>query len=233
MHLYEQDIKREARIILREEGYMVQLRSLAAFLGALMICSILSSGCSGQPGASQPPASTLTIPTTTRQATPVPMTPTPVQPGTTTNPPTPGVTPSWTPGTVAQSGATILITGDVVGLKSTRGNFIDEIRFTVVKAPRVEPVTFEIPNTQIIFTKFGVQFGTNYQIIGRHNDNGDNILDEGESFDISVPIQTPYEIYTGQKFTMAIKNPPQSQVIVTTETPPVLSDSNILARAPS
>ena len=218
-------------MILRE-GFMVQLRFLAAVLAALMISSILFSGCTGQKGESQPPASTLTI-ATTRPPTPVHETITPVQPGTTTNLPTPGVTPGWTPGTVAQGGAGILIRGDVTGLKSTRGNFIDEIRFTVVKAPRVEPVTFEIPNTQIIFTKFGVQFGTNYQIIGRTNDNGDFVLDEGESFDISVPIQTPYEIYTGQKFTMAIKNPPQSQVIVTTEAPPVLRDSNILARAPS
>jgi hypothetical protein len=218
-------------MILKRGRFMVQLRSLAAVLAALMICSILSSGCAGQKGESQPPASTLTI-ATTRPATPVPGTPTPVQPGTTTNPPSPVVTPPWTPGTVTQGGAAILIRGDVVGLKSTRGTFIDEIRFTVVKAPRVEAVTFEIPNTQIIFTKFGVQFGTNYQIIGRNNDNGDFVLDEGESFDISVPIQTPYEIYTGQKFTMAIKTP-QSQVIVTTEAPPVIRDSNILARAPS
>jgi hypothetical protein len=210
---------------------MVRLWSLAAVLAALMMCSILSSGCTGQPGASQPPASTLTI-ATTRQTTPVPVTPTPVQPGTTTNPPTPGVTPSWTPGTVAQGGAAILIQGDVTGLKSATGNYIDEIRFTVVKAPRADPVTFEIPNTQIIFTKFGQQFGVNYQIISG-DVNGNQILDEGESFDIGVPIQTPYEIYTGQKFTMVIKNPPQSQVTVTTEAPPVLRDSNILAQAPS
>jgi hypothetical protein len=211
--------------------FMVQRRSLAAVLAALMISSILFSGCTGQKGESQPPASTLTI-ATTRPPTPVHETITPVQPGTTTNLPTPGVTPGWTPGTVAQGGAGILIRGDVTGLKSTRGNFIDEIRFTVVKAPRVESVTFEIPNTQIIFTKFGQQFGTNYQIIGRKNDNGDFFLDEGESFDISVPIQAPYEIYPGQKFTMAIRTP-QPQVTVTAEAPPVLRDSNILARAPA
>ena len=210
---------------------MIQLRFLAAVLAALVICSILSAGCTGQKGESQPPASTLTIPTT-RPATPVPVTSTPVQPGTTTNPPTPVVTPEWTPGTVAQGGAVVLITGDVLGLKSVRGTFIDEIQFTVVKAPRAEAVTFEIPNTQIIFTKFGVQFGVNYQITGRHNDNGDLVLDDGEAFDISIPIQTPYEIYPGQKFTMAIKTP-QTQVTVTTEAPPVLSASNILARAPS
>ena len=101
-----------------------------------------------------------------------------------------------------------------------------------MKAPGVNPVTFEIPNTQIIFTKFGEQFGTNYQIIGRHNDNGDNILDEGESFDISVPIQTPYEIYSGQMFTMAIETP-QLGVIVTATAPPVLTDQPmVLATAP-
>ena len=212
---------------------MVQLRFLAAVFASLMICSILSSGCTGQTGETQPPASTLTIPTT-RPATPVPVTSTPFQPETTTNPLTPVVTPEWTPGTVAQDGAAVLITGDVVGLKSASAGFIDVIQFRVVKAPRAEPVTFEIPNTQIIFTKGGVQFGVNYQITGRQNDNGDLILDDGESFVISIPIQPPYEIYPGQKFTMAIKNPPQPQVTVTTEAPPVLTDKPmVLAQAPA
>jgi hypothetical protein len=210
---------------------MVRLRFLAPVLTALVVVSILASGCTGQEGVSQPPASTMTVPTT-RPATPVPVTTVTVLPRTTTIPYSPVVTPSWTPGTVTQAGAAVLITGNVVGLKSARGTFIDEIRFTVVKAPKAEPVTFEIPNTQIIFTKFGVQFGVNYQITGRHNDNGDLVLDDGEAFDISIPIQTPYEIYPGQKFTMAIKTP-QTQVTVTTEAPPVLSASNILARAPS
>jgi hypothetical protein len=231
MRQHEQDINGERRMIPERGRFMVQRRSLAAVLAALMISSILFSGCTGQKGESQPPASTVTIPTT-RPATPVPMATTPVLPGTTTIPFTPGPTPAWTPGTVAQGGAGILIRGDVTGLKSARGNFIDEIRFTVVKAPRAEPVTFEIPNTQIIFTKFGQQFGTNYLIIGRDNDNGDFILDDGESFDISVAIPPPDEIYPGQKFTMAIRTP-QPKVTVTTEAPPVLGDSNILARAPA
>jgi hypothetical protein len=210
---------------------MVRLRFLAPVLTALVVVSILASGCTGQGGVSQPPASTMTVPTT-RPATPVPVTTVTVLPKTTTIPYSPVVTPSWTPGTVTQAGAAVLITGNVVGLKSARGTFIDEIRFTVVKAPKAEPVTFEIPNTQIIFTKFGEQFGTNYEIIDRHNDNGDFVLDNGESFDISVHIQTPYEIYPGQTFTMVIKAP-QPQITVTAGAPPVLEDSNILARAPA
>lgn len=210
---------------------MVRLRFLAPVLAVLVVCSILAAGCTGQKEVPQPPASILTIPST-RPATPVPETIAPVLPGTTTIPFTPGVTQPWTPGTVSQGGGAVLIQGDVTGLKSANGNFIDEIRFTVVKAPRVNPVTFEIPNTQIIFTKFGEQFGTNYQIVGRHNDNGDNILDEGESFDISIPIETPYEIYPGQMFTMTIKTP-QTGVTVTAAAPPVLKDSNILAQAPA
>ena len=186
---------------------MVQIRSLTAVLAALVVCSILASGCTGQKGESQPPASTRTI-ATTRPATPIPITSIPISPGTTPNPSITGVTPAWTPGTVAQAGAAILIRGDVVGLKSTRGNFIDGIRFTVVKAPRVNPVTFEIPDTQIIFTKFGVQFGTNYQIIGRQNDNGDSVLEEGESFDISVPIQPPYRDLPGPEVHHGHSDPP-------------------------
>ena len=209
---------------------MVRPAFLFMALAALLVSLILASGCAGQKEESQPPASTYTI-STTRPAVPVPETSTPVQPGTTTNPPTPGGTPVWTPGTVTQAGAAIFIQGDVIGLKPARGNFIDEIRFTVVKAPRAESVTFEVPNTQIIFTKFGEQFGTNYQILSG-DENGDHILDEGETFVVQISILPPYEVYAGQKFTMAIKNPPQPQVTVTTEAPPVLEDSNILARAP-
>jgi len=214
---------------------MVQLRFLATVLAALVVCSILGSGCTGQKGESQPPASTLTI-ATTRPVTPFPETPTPVQPGTTTNPPTPFVTPVWTPATVAQAGTAILIRGDVLGLKSATGNFIEEIRFTVVKAPRAEAVTFEIPNTQIIFTKGGQQFGVNYLILSG-DVNGNRILEDGETFLVSVPFtsESPqYEIYAGEKFTMTIQNPPQPRVIVTTQAPSVLTDEPmVLARAAS
>ena len=230
---HEQDIKREVRIILREGVTLIQIRFLAAVLAALVVCAILSSGCAGQNGESQPPASTLTIPTT-RQATPVPATSTPVQPGTTTNPPTTVVTPEWTPATIPQAGAAILITDDVIGFKSATGNFIEEIRFPVAKAPRAEAVTFEIPNTQIIFTKGGQQFGVNYLILSGDG-NGNRILEDGETFLVSIPFtsESPqYEIYAGEKFTMTIQNPPQPRVIVTTQAPPVLTDEPmVLARA--
>jgi hypothetical protein len=232
---HEQDIKRRVRIILREGCTLIQPRFLTVALAALVVCTILSSGCTGQQGESQPPASTLTIPTT-RPATPVPVTFTPVQPGTTTTLPTPVVTPEWTPGTIAQAGTAVLIRGDVAGFKSASGNFIEEIRFTVVKDPRAEPVTFEIPNTQIIFTKGGQQYGVNYLILSG-DVNGNRILEDGETFLVSIPFtsESPqYEIYAGEKFTMTIQNPPQPRVIVTAQAPPVLTtDPMILARAPS
>ena len=214
---------------------MVQLRFLAAVLASLMICSILSSGCTGQTGETQPPASTLTI-ATTRPATPVPETTPPVITGTTPIPYTTGVTPTFTPGTVAQAGAAILIRGDVLGLKSATGNFIKEIQFTVVKAPQAEPVTFEVPNTQIIFTKGGQQFGVNYLILSG-DVNGNRILEDGETFEVSIPFtpESPqYEIYAGEKFTMTIQNPPQPRVIATTQAPSVLTDEPmVLAQAPA
>jgi hypothetical protein len=156
----------------------------------------------------------------------------PVQTETTVIPFTPGVTPAWTPGSVSQGGSAMLIVGDIVGLRSAQGNFIDDLRFTVVKAPRAEPVTLAIPDTQIIFTKFGREFGTNYVIISG-DENGDKILDEGETFVVRVLIPPPYEVYAGQKFTMAIKSPPWPQITVTTEAPTVLRDRQVLARAPS
>jgi hypothetical protein len=211
---------------------MVQLRFLAPVLAALVVISILASGCTGQNVVSQPPASTLTI-ATTRPPTPVPATSSPVRTGTPVTPVTPVVTPKWTPGIVSQGGAAILIRGDIIGLRSAGGNFIDDLQFTVVKAPRAEPVTFDIPNTQIVFTKFQRQFGTNYQILSGDT-NGDHILDAGETFVVQVPIPPPYEIYAGQKFTMAIQNPPQPQIIVVTEAPPVLTtEPMVLARAAS
>jgi hypothetical protein len=208
---------------------MAGSRFLAAVLAAALVCSIVVSGCTGQPGMSQPPASTVTIPTR-RPTTPVPVTQTPIQTGMTTILVTQSVTPVWTPGTVTQAGSAILIQGDVTGLRSERGNFIDAIQFTVVKAPRAEPVTFEIPNTQIILTEYGEQFGTNYQILSG-DVNGNHILGDGERFVVQVPIPAPHEIYAGQKFTMAIQNPPQPQVIVTAGAPPILTGSMVLASA--
>jgi hypothetical protein len=163
------------------------------------------------------------------------VTPTPVRTETTQTPVTPAPAPAWTPGIVAQSGGAILIKDDVVGLKSAQGNYIDEIRFTVVKVPRAEPVTFEIPNTQIVFKKTGPEFAVNYLILSGDM-NGNQILEDGEAFLVSIPFppQSPqYEIYAGQEFTMTIMNPPQPPVIVTATAPPVLTDSMILARASS
>ena len=213
---------------------MVRPGSLALVLAVLTVVSILFSGCTGQNGASQPPASILTIPTT-RPATPFPVTSTPIQPGPTTIPPTPAVTPVWTPGFVAQDGAAIIIRGDVIGLKSPTGNFIDEIRFTVVKDPRAEPVTFEIPSTQIIFARSGPPYGVNYLILSG-DVNGNRILENGETFVVSIHFTSDspqYDIFAGQAFTMTIQNPPLPRVIVTTQAPPVLGDSNILAQSPA
>jgi len=209
-------------------------RFMAAALAALAVCAVLAAGCTGGEAPPQPPASTLTIPTT-RPVTPVTTTqPPPVLTGTTPVPYTTGVTPSYTPGSVVQAGSAILITGEVDGYKSPVGNFLDEIRFSVVKAPRAEDVTFEIPNTQIAFTKNGQTFTVNYQIISG-DQNGNRILEDGETFVVSIPFlaETPQnDIFAGQVFTMSIQNPPQPRVTVTTSAPPVLTDQPmVLAQA--
>ncbi|HTY52232.1 MAG TPA: hypothetical protein VMB35_03450 [Methanomicrobiales archaeon] len=209
-------------------------RFMAAALAALAVCAVLAAGCTGGETPPQPPASTLTIPTTTRPVTPVPSTPPPVLTGTTPVPYTTGVTPSYTPGPVVQAGSAILITGDVVGYKSPTGNFLDEIRFSVIKAPRAEDVTFEIPNTQMIFTKGGQSFGVNYQVLSGDL-NANNVLEDGETFVVSIPFlaeTSQNDIFAGQGFTMSIQNPPQPRVTVTTSAPAVLTDDPmVLARA--
>ncbi|HVP24801.1 MAG TPA: hypothetical protein VMS81_02350 [Methanomicrobiales archaeon] len=210
---------------------MIQLRFTAAVLFVFMACLILSSGCTGQQGETQPPASTLTLPTT-RPVTPAPVTPTPVQTVTTMPAATTIVTPVFTPGTVSQSGSAILIQGDVAGYKAAAGNFIDEIRFNVVKAPRAEPVTFEIPNTQVIFTMNGREFGVNYIPISG-DVNGNRILEDGETFLVSITLAPPNLIYAGQVFTMTIQNPPQPNVVLAARVPSVFTDDQIvLAKAP-
>jgi hypothetical protein len=207
-----------------------RLELLSLIIAITLVCSILASGCTGEKVPPQPPASPVTIPTG-RPTTMVPETPTPAPTETTATPITP-VTPDWTPGIVSQGGAAILVQGDVIGLRSAQGNFIDELRFTIVRSYRAEPVTFAIPDTQIIFTKFGREFGTNYLILSG-DENVNQILDEGETFVVRVLIPPPHEVYPGQEFTMAIKNPPRPQITVTTEAPPVLRDRQVLARAPS
>jgi hypothetical protein len=219
-------------MIYREGADMGRLIASAAVLGLLVLCSILISGCTGDHVPPQPPASTLTIPTT-RPVTPVPLTTPPVQTTTIFIPPTAEVTPVWTPGSIAQEGTAILIRGDVLGYKSTTSGYIDEIRFTVVKAPRVDPVTLDIPETQIVFTKGGTQFAANYLVISG-DENADRILGDGEAFLVSVPLQPPNVIYTNQKFTMAVKTPPYPQVVVTAISPPVLTaDPMVLAQGSS
>src|SRR5512136_2322358 len=182
-----------------------------AILITLAIILALVSGCTGQGGGSQPPVTTPTIPTpritTPRVTTSLPLT------TRTTVPVTTGVTPSWTPGSIVQEGAAIQIRGDIVGYKAPQANYLNEIRFTVVLAPRAEPVTFEVPNTQIIFTKPGIpQYGVNYLVLSV-DINVNFILETGETFLVSIPF-TAYSsqnpIFVGQAFTMAIKNPPQA-----------------------
>jgi hypothetical protein len=212
---------------------MAQLRFLPVLIAMFTVLLILGSGCAGGTPP-QPPASIRTLPTT-RPVTTLPATTPPALTLPTTSLTT-VATPAWTPGTVAQAGSAILIQGDVVGYKSSRGNFIDEIRFDVVLAPRAEPVTFDVPNTQIIFTKQGTPpYGVNYFPISG-DVNGDRVLREGETFRVSIPFTSDapqYAIFAGQTFTMTIKNPPQPQVLVTASAPPVLGDQPmVLARVP-
>ena len=212
----------------------MKIRFPVAVLVVLLACLILAAGCTGGTGGSQPPARTLTIPTT-RPATPMPVTTAPVQTEATTAPVTTVIVPAWTPGTITQDGTSILIRGDVLGYKASQGNYLAEIRFKVVKAPRAEPVTFEIPSTQIIFKKSGINpYGVNYEILSGDL-NGDRILDEGERFLVRIRFTSDasqYAIYGGQTFTMAIKNPPRPDVLVTASAPAVLtSDPVVLASA--
>ena len=212
---------------------MARFRFLSAVLMVLVVFLVLGSGCTGGPPP-QPPASIRTLPTT-RPVTlpPVTLPPATTPPATTTPVPTPTVqvTPAWTPGSVSQSGSSILIQGDVVGYKSSKGNFIDEIRFNVVLAPRAEPVTFDTPNTQIIFTKPGTTpYGVNYLILSGDT-NGNGLLDPGETFRVSIPFTSDapqYVIFGGQSFIMAIQNPPQQPVVVAASAPPVLTDPTVV-----
>ncbi|MDD1671249.1 MAG: hypothetical protein LUQ67_08090 [Methanomicrobiales archaeon] len=213
-------------MIQRED--MVRPQLLTTVLAVFLILLSLAPGCTGQ-GGSQPPASTLTIPPT--RVTAPPLTTPPPSPAGTTMPTTiPEVTPVWTPGTVLQENSAFLIMGNVLGFRSQNGAYIDEIRFSVVKAPRAEPVTFEDQSTQIVFTKGGTRYSNIYRIIDGDR-NGNGLLEEGEAFLISVPLppQVPErDIYPNQQFTMAIQNPPNAPVIVTATAPRSLTDAPMI-----
>ena len=208
---------------------MAHSRFIAAALAVLVVASILASGCTGSSGGPQPPASVITIPTK-RPTTPI--TETPVTATTvTTATPAPVVTPAWTPGSIVQDGTALLIRGDVRGYKYPTANYIDEIRFTVVTAPRADEVPLDTLYTQIVFTKSGTPYTANYLPVSGDLNN-DRVLDKGETILLSIPLQPPNVIYANEKFTMAIKTPPYAQVLVTSSAPPVLSaDPMVLARA--
>ena len=208
----------------------MKLRSAAAVIAVLVVCSILAAGCTGETKQSQPPPSTVTFPTR-RPVTPVPVTTAPIQTLATTALPIPTTTPSGIPGSVVQEGTVLLIQGDVDGYRSSTYNYIDELRFTVVKVPRVDPVTLDIPETQIVFTKGGTQYAVNYLLVSG-DVNNDRILDEGEVILVSIPLQPPNVIYPGQAFTMTIKTPPYQPVVVTANAPNVLTaEPMVLAEA--
>jgi len=224
-------------MIRNKGGDRMDPRFPAAVLAMLVAASILAAGCTGEKGGPQPLPTPLTV-TPRRTVTPVPVTPTPVETMATTVPVTPVipvVAPVWTPGSITQEGSSILIQGPVMGYKAPQGDYLAEIRFTVVKAPRADPVTFEIPSTQIVFKKTGTNpYAVNYLILSGDL-NGDRILDPGESFLVSIPFTSDapqYAIYGGQRFTMTIKNPPQPDIVVATGVPTVLpSDPVVLASA--
>jgi hypothetical protein len=232
----EQDINGGGRKIYRKGGDMGRIIISAAILAALLLGSILVSGCTGDGGGSQPPASIVTM-TTRRPATPVPetMEPPATVTGVTSVPTstTMATIPEQTPGSIIQDESALLITGDVMGYRSQNGGYIDEIRFTVVKAPRAGEVTLDVTNTQIVFTKDNTQYAVNYLLLSGDL-NGDRILDPGETVLVSIPLQPPNVIYTNQRFTMAIKTPPYQPVVVSAKAPPVLTtDPMVLASASS
>jgi len=210
---------------------MVNHRYATALLAVLVMSLVLACGCSSPgPAGSQPPAATMTI-QTRRPTVAVPETPLPAATETTIPPVTMVVTPAWTPVTVSQAGSSIQVDGDIVGLKSATGNAIDDIQFSVVKSPRSDPVSFQIPDTQIIFTKNGMQYGVGYRIISGDL-NKDNILDQGEIFMVDVPLAPQYVIFPNEAFTMAIQNPPSTPVTVTVASMPAITgDQIVIARA--
>ncbi|HXW98525.1 MAG TPA: hypothetical protein VEI51_02245 [Methanomicrobiales archaeon] len=210
---------------------MVRHRFASALLVVLVISLILACGCSSPgPAGSQPPAATMTI-QTRRPTIAEPETTQPAVTATTILPVTTVVTPVWTPVAVSQAGSAIQIDGDIVGLKSATANAIDEIQFSVVKSPRADPVSFQIPDTQIVFTKNGGQYTVGYRIISGDL-NKDSILDQGEIFMIDVPLAPQYMIYPNEAFTMAIQSPPSTPVTVTTPGLPAFTgDQIVIARA--
>jgi archaellin len=135
--------------------------------------------------------------------------------------------PTSGPGTVTQPGSLLQIAGPVYGTRGTGGNYIDLITFDLVKIPRVDPVDME--NVQVTLKRYFQTTGLRFEITGRTNANGDSILEEGETFAISVYVKPDFSLYPNDRFELRVLAPASSAILVQSQVPASLEQQNLLA----
>jgi hypothetical protein len=124
-------------------------------------------------------------------------------------------------------GTFLQVKGPVLGFRGTGGSYIELITFDLVKLPRGDPVDLE--NVQVTLTRYSETTGLRFEITGRKNADSDNILEEGETFAIAVPVMPNFWIYRNDPFEIRVLTPGSSPLVVQSQAPAVLEERTVLA----
>jgi archaellin len=131
------------------------------------------------------------------------------------------------PGTVHQAGSSLLVEGPFYGMKAAGGNYIDLLTFDLVKAPWADPVDME--NVQVTLTRYSQITGLRFEVAEQRDANGDNILADGETFVITVPVKPDFWIYRNDRFELRVLAPGSPPILVQSQVPAVLEERTVLA----
>jgi flagellin FlaB len=122
---------------------------------------------------------------------------------------------------VSQASSSVELSGDVIatGDAATPPTKIDKVTMCLQLTSGNSPVdmantlvVYSAPNHAPVELKYAASAdATHFQITTKYNDNGDNLIDKGEKFDVMVPVDTVNgnaEITAYKEFQIEIK-PPQ------------------------
>jgi hypothetical protein len=205
---------------------MVSRYRVLILVAAVLSAGVLVAGCMGDSGSSHPPVSTPTglptpvKPTVTRTVAVTTLPATTIPPPATTGPAVPA-------GTIIQAGSALRILGPVYGMKAKAGTFLDLITFDLEKDPRADPVDME--TVQITLTRYARTTALNYAISDQKNADGDGILENGETFGITVYVKPDFSLYPGDQFELRVLVPGSAPILLQSRVPSSLEERNLLA----
>lgn len=110
---------------------------------------------------------------------------------------------------VTQASSSVELSGDVIA-ESTDNVEINDV--TIFLQLTSGGSTVDMSKTLIVYSDpdnaaTDLTLGAGFTIVDKYNDNGDNLIDRGEKFEVNVPIAT-YNVEANDEFQLEIK-PPQ------------------------